>query len=140
MTKTKQCRKKVCPFHLLESPRTPFSSLRALDSLSIYPRINSEEGNGELICYQVLFQCSAKSTDINTDRKHLLSAGFFLPAPALPTHPVVRRQQTSAQLSSVQFSRSVVSDSLQPHELQHARPPCPSPTPGVYPNPCPSNR
>ena len=38
---------------------------------------------------------------------------------------------------SVQFSCSVVSDSLQPHELQHARPPCPSPTPGVYPNPCP---
>ena len=38
---------------------------------------------------------------------------------------------------SVQFSRSVVSDSLQPHELQHARPPCPSPTPGVHPNPCP---
>ena len=38
--------------------------------------------------------------------------------------------------SSVQFSRSVVSDSLQPHELQHARPPCPSPTPRVHPNPC----
>ena len=36
--------------------------------------------------------------------------------------------------SSVQFSHSVVSDSLQPHESQHARPPCPSPTPGVYPN------
>ena len=35
---------------------------------------------------------------------------------------------------SVQFSRSVVSDSLQPHELQHARPPCPSPTPGVHSN------
>ena len=34
--------------------------------------------------------------------------------------------------SSVQFSRSVVSDSLQPHELQHARPPCPSPSPGVH--------
>jgi len=33
---------------------------------------------------------------------------------------------------SVQFSRSVVSDSLQPHESQHARPPCPSPTPGVH--------
>ena len=40
------------------------------------------------------------------------------------------------QFSSVQFSHSVVSDSLQPHELQHARPPCPSPTPGVHPNPC----
>ena len=34
--------------------------------------------------------------------------------------------------SSVQFSHSVMSDSLQPHELQHARPPCPSPTPGVH--------
>ena len=39
--------------------------------------------------------------------------------------------------SSVQFSRSVVSDSLRPHGLQHARPPCPSPTPGVHPNSCP---
>ena len=41
---------------------------------------------------------------------------------------------------SVQFSRSVVSDSLRPHELQHARPPWPSPTPGVYPNSCASSR
>ena len=39
--------------------------------------------------------------------------------------------------SSVQFSRSVMSDSLRPHESQHARPPCPSPTPGVYSNSCP---
>ena len=37
------------------------------------------------------------------------------------------------------FSRSVMSDSLRPREPQHARPPCPSPTPGVYPNPCPSS-
>ena len=36
------------------------------------------------------------------------------------------------QFSSVQFSRSVVSDSLRPHESQHARPPCPSPSPGVH--------
>ena len=41
--------------------------------------------------------------------------------------------------SSVQFSRSVVSDSLRPHESQHTRPPCPSPTPGGYPNSCPSS-
>ena len=40
-------------------------------------------------------------------------------------------------MCSVQFSHSVVSDSLQPHELQHDRPSCPSPTPGVYPKPCP---
>ena len=39
-----------------------------------------------------------------------------------------------------QFSRSVVSDSLWPHESQHARPPCPSPTLGVYSNSCPSSR
>ena len=42
--------------------------------------------------------------------------------------------------SSVQFSRSVVSDSLWPHESQHARPPCPSPTPGVHSNSCPSSQ
>ena len=46
----------------------------------------------------------------------------------------------SANLSSVQFRRSVVSESLRPHELRHTRPPCPSPTPGVHPNPCPSSR
>ena len=43
-------------------------------------------------------------------------------------------------ISSVQFSCSVVSDSLQPQGLQHARPPCPSPTPGAYSNSCPSSR
>ena len=41
------------------------------------------------------------------------------------------------QVSSVQFSRSVVSDSQRPHEPQHARPPCPSPTFGVHSNSCP---
>ena len=45
-----------------------------------------------------------------------------------------------AIISSVQFSRSVVSDSLRPHESQHARPACPSQTPGVYSNSCPSSR
>ena len=44
------------------------------------------------------------------------------------------------QFSSVQFCRSVVSNSLWPHELQHARPPCPSPSPRVYSNSCPSSR
>ena len=48
---------------------------------------------------------------------------------------------SSKPFSSVsQFSRSVVSDSLRPNELQHARPPCPSPTPRVHPNPCPLSR
>ena len=47
---------------------------------------------------------------------------------------------SSALWSVSQFSRSVVSDSLQPHKTQHARPPCPSPTPRVYPNSCPLSR
>ena len=46
-------------------------------------------------------------------------------------------EHSSKLLYSVQFSRSIVSNSLRPHELQHTRPPCPSPTPGVHPNPCP---
>ena len=43
------------------------------------------------------------------------------------------------KISSVQFSCSVVSDSLWPHESQHTRPPCPSPTPGVHSDSCPSS-
>ena len=43
-------------------------------------------------------------------------------------------------LCSVQFSRSVLSDFLRPHEPQHASPPCPLPTPRVYPNSCPLSR
>ena len=58
--------------------------------------------------------------------KHLLLPMFLITA--------------NTQFSSVQFSRSVVSDSLQPHELQHARPFCPSPTPGVHSNSRPSSR
>ena len=47
-------------------------------------------------------------------------------------------QETNANiLTSVQFSHSVEFDSLRLHEQQQARPPCPSPTPGVHPNPCP---
>ena len=54
--------------------------------------------------------------------------------------PILRRTWSMfivISISSLQFSRSVVSDSLWPHELQHASPPCPSPTARVYPNPCP---
>ena len=47
---------------------------------------------------------------------------------------------SSVQFSSVQFSRSVMSDSLWPHESQHARPPCPSPTRGVHSDSRPSSQ
>ena len=54
-------------------------------------------------------------------------------------HSLVKELK-SHQFSSVQFSRSVVSDSLQPHESQHARPPCPSSTPGVHSDSRPLNQ
>ena len=59
----------------------------------------------------------------------------------LPTHqgPVSVPLWTYLAFSSVQFSHSVVSDCLWCHELQHARPPCPTPTPGVHSNSCPSS-
>ena len=55
----------------------------------------------------------------------------------------VGRQRWEGESSQLRvlllFSCSVMSDSLRPHELQHTRPPCPSPTPGAYSNSCPSN-
>ena len=51
-----------------------------------------------------------------------------------------RTRISKIQFSLVQFSHSVVPDSLRHHGRQHARPPCPSPTPGVHPNSCPSSR
>ena len=52
----------------------------------------------------------------------------------------VKKKKVLVCFSSVQFSCLVVSDSLWPHELQHARPPCPSPTPGVHSDSGPSSR
>ena len=52
----------------------------------------------------------------------------------------VHHIKDAIQPSSVQFSCSVMSDALRPHESQHSRPPCPSPTPRVYPNSCPSSQ
>ena len=60
--------------------------------------------------------------------------------PSQPTPPTLIFLLYSHQLCSVQFSRSVVSDSLRPHESQHARPPCLSSTPGVHSNSRPSSQ
>ena len=68
---------------------------------------------------------------------------FFLFSPKLtlikPSCPVPSLS-LRFQIRSDQISRSVVSNSLRPHESQHARPPCPSPTPGVHPGPRPSSQ
>jgi len=59
-------------------------------------------------------------TDIDIENKQVVTRGV--------EHMGMRK------ISSVQFSHSIVSDSLRPHGLQHARPPCPSPTPRAYSN------
>ena len=56
------------------------------------------------------------------------------------TNKVAYKNKIIFILSSVRFSCSVMSDSLQPHGLQHTRPPCPSPAPRVYSNACPLSR
>ena len=56
------------------------------------------------------------------------------------THTYTQGWIINSCIAFSQFSHSVVSESLQPHEPQHARPPCSSPIPGVHPNPCPSSQ
>ena len=53
---------------------------------------------------------------------------------------MIEQSHSWSYICSVQFSHSVVSDSLWPHESQHTRPPCPSPTPGVHSDSCPSGQ
>ena len=62
-------------------------------------------------------------------QKKKIHTGFF-----------IQFSPITSLFSSVQFSRSVMSDSLRPHESQHARPPCPSPTPGIHSNSGPSSQ
>ena len=72
----------------------------------------------------------------------LIFLGSKITADGDCSHETIRRLLLGrkAMINLVQFGRSVVSDSLQPHESQHATPPCPSPTPEIYPNSCPLSR
>ena len=96
------------------------------------------------VCTVSFFRLPAPSTpSLRYEQKETLEdllscypSGPKVPA-ALPSFCYLSK---SSSVSLVQFSRSVVSDSLRPHESQHTRPPCPSPTPGVYSNSCPSSR
>ena len=79
--------------------------------------------------------------------KYLLSTFLYAKQCVLVTvfHVIKKKKRLTYSLhntliSSVQFSRSVMSNSLWPHELQHSRPPCPSPTPAVHPDSCPSSQ
>ena len=71
--------------------------------------------------------------------------GLSFPSPGYLSNPGIKPRSALQAASlptelQVQFSRSVVSNSFRPHELQHARPPYPSPTAEVHPNPCPLSR
>ena len=80
---------------------------------------------------------------VDSDCSHVSKRCFSLERNAMTNLDSILKSRdiTLPQWSlSVQFSRSVVSNSLRPCESQHTRPPCPSPTPGVYPNSCPLSR
>ena len=72
-------------------------------------------------------------------KSHLNFVSFFQPKEKSIYLSIEIPCLQSHEISSVHFSRSVVSDSLRPHESQHARPPCPSPSPGVHSDSRPSS-
>ena len=83
-------------------------------------------------------QCGGREGQEAKPRREALQApGAALGICGLSFLPLKRWKEYSLHISSAQFSRSVVSDSFQPHGLQHTRSPCPSPIPGVYSNSCP---
>ena len=68
---------------------------------------------------------------------HFFIAPAKKPIPSSSHSSFLPNPPPSSPQSVSQFSHSVVSDSFRPHELQHGRPPCPSPAPGLYSNSCP---
>ena len=97
----------------------------------IFP--TNESNRGLLYCRQILYQLSyqgSPTVDWRVAKGKRRKVGGFLPPPFFTCVMFWTSKFPARQpLSSIQFSRSVVSNSLRPHESQHARPPCPSPTP-----------
>ena len=88
----------------------------------------------KILWFSVIHQESAIGTPMSPpSQTPLTSPSSFHPS-RLSQSPCLSPLNHTANSHSVQFSYSVVSDSLQPQGLQHARPPCPSPTPGVHPD------
>ena len=94
------------------------------------------------------FYLKTSRASFGTQRRHsisnrecwLLSCVWLFVTPWTVTRQAPLSMGLNTGVGSFQFSHSVVSDSLRPHELQHARPPGPSSTPGVHPNSCPSSQ
>ena len=83
------------------------------------------------------FFCQYLVTSILEDDSEASVLKYCTSSLTIFSHLSCCRPMTRVQFNSVRFSHSVMSNSLRPHELQHARPPCPSPTPRVYTNSCP---
>ena len=84
-------------------------------------------GGSSNLLTQLLISFSNTLVDNTRNKFHQLSGGYSAQSSL----------HIKLTISPVHFSHSVMSNSLQPHEPQHARPPCPSPTPRVHPNSCP---
>ena len=144
------CKPMDCPWNSL-GKNTGVGSLSLLQG--IFP--TKKSNLGLLHCRQILYQLSYKgSPRIMAWVAYPFSRGSSRPgnqmgiiptqeiwgSPALQVDSLPTELSAKAYMqSSVQFSHSVMSDSLRPHELQHARPPCLSLTPRVYSNSCPSS-
>ena len=77
------------------------------------------------------------------DCSHEIKRRFLLGRKAMTNLDIILKSRDTTLLTNIrsdQISRSVVSDCLRPHELQYARPPYPSPTPGVHSDSCPSSQ
>ena len=106
-----------------ESEKTEFKLNIQITKILAFGPITSWQIDGEKVEAVTDFFLVFSKITVDGDWSHGIKISFLLG----------RKVVTNL----VQFSRSVMSDSLRLHELQHARPPCPSPTPGVYPNSCP---
>ena len=112
-------------------PRKPSLTCLVLCSLVAFLSVNVPHSGVQLkLCYSMV----ADFPQANKDAARPQSLGQELPAIGQ------FKSCNQNQFSSGQFSRSVTFDSLRSHGLQHARPPCPSPTPAVSPNACPLSR
>ena len=107
--------------------------------------MGDDEGQGSLVCCRLWGRKDSDMTQwLNKNKKALTHSMIEKEIATHSSIPAWRAHgETSLEgysLSSVQYSHSVVSDSLPPHESQHARPPCPLPSPRVYSNSRPSSQ
>ena len=120
----------------IHGPATVAWVMEWIDQLSSKPWGLGDRFTGERLFLQneLKVLCEVEPGGRNND-SHILRS-----SQTLTYRWLIIKMQILTQFRSVQFSRSVMSDSLRPHESQHARPPCPSPTPGVLSDSRPSSR